>query len=126
MPFEFRHCAEAARALFSVNSLFIVPLAPKKSVEVEVAKSAHGGSHLALKRLPAHFAVSDNFKADFLLQRDGVVDGAIFDFFELSRTDLAGGELLLRRKQFRRPKQASDHIRVNGDHAKTRCSVSFV
>jgi hypothetical protein len=100
-----------------MNALLIAPLAPKKGVEIEFAKAAHGGSHLALKRLPAHLAVSDDFKADFLLQRDGGVDGAIFDLFELSRTDLAGGELLLRRKQFRRPKQAADHIRVNGDRS---------
>jgi hypothetical protein len=51
------------------------------------------------------------------LKRDGVVDGAIFDLFELSAVDLAGGESLLRRKEFRRPKQASNRIRVNRDHA---------
>src|SRR5678816_3469303 len=49
----------------------------------------------------------------------------IFDLFELTRGDCAGGGLLLCHKQFRRPKQASDHIRVSDDHPKTRCSVSL-
>jgi hypothetical protein len=40
----------------------------------------------------------------------------IFDVSELSGGDFAHGELLVCPKQLRWPKQASNYIRVNGDH----------
>jgi hypothetical protein len=71
---------------------------------------------LALKRLPAHFAVADDFQAHVFLQADGVVDSAIFDCFELLLVDGFDGELVLRFQQVRRAKQAADSLGVNGEH----------
>jgi hypothetical protein len=50
------------------------------------------------------------------LKRDGLVDHPIFDFFELCVADNPSGELLLRLKQLRRPKQAADNVGVDSGH----------
>jgi len=68
--------------------------------------------HLALERLPAHLAVSDDFQFGFLLQRDRSVRS-----FELRSGDCAVGELLLRSEQLGRAKQAANYVRPYIDHA---------
>ena len=99
-----------------MHALFVVPVSPKKSVEGKFSKAAHGGRHLALKRLPAHLPVGDNFQADALLESDRRVDGAIFDCFEFNRGDSSSGELLLGQEQLRRSKQAADDVGVGSNH----------
>jgi hypothetical protein len=102
--------------LLSVNSIFVVPIAPKKRVKSEFSKAAHRRRRLALKRLPAHLAVGHDIQADGFLESDYLVHRAIFDFFEFNRGDGPRGELLLSREQFRGPKQAADDVGMGGDH----------
>lgn len=99
-----------------MNSLLVIPLAPEKRVKVKLPKTAHRRRHLALKRLPAHFAVGHDFQPDGLLESDRLVHRAIFYFFEFTRGDAPNGELFLSHKQFRRTKQAADNVGVGGDH----------
>jgi len=101
---------------FLPQAMLVVPLAPKKSVEIKFAEADDGRRHLALKRLAAHLAVGHNFQADTFLHSDGIVNGAIFDCFELSSSDCSGGELLLRVKQFCGPKQDADDVGMSGKH----------
>jgi hypothetical protein len=97
--------------------MFIVPSTPKEGVKIKFTKAADGGCHLALKRLPPHLPVGHDFQSDAFLQSDGVIDGAIFDLFELGVANSTGGELFLSRKQFRRPKQATNYVGMDGDHS---------
>ncbi len=50
-----------------------------------LAKAADRRGHLALKRLPPHLPIGDDFQADTFLQRNGLIHRAIFDLFELLR-----------------------------------------
>jgi hypothetical protein len=97
--------------------VLVVPLSPQKCVTIKLAEAADGGGHLALKRLAAHLAIADDFQTDALLQRDGIVDGAIFDGFELSGSNRPNSELLLGQQQLRGPEKAADDVSVGGDHA---------
>jgi len=95
MPLEPRNRAEPARPPFSPYPLFVMPITPKKRVEIELAEAADGRGHLALKRLPPHLAVGHNLQADALLQSDSIVDGSIFDGFKFSRCDRPCSKLFL-------------------------------
>jgi hypothetical protein len=78
-------------------------------------KAADRRRHLALKRLPPHLPIGHDFQADTFLQRNGVIDGTIFDQFEFSSGDGSSGELLLSRNQLRRPKQAADDVSMSAN-----------
>src|SRR5947208_9635341 len=114
---QFCDGAEPSWPPFSLHALLVVPLAPKKSVEIKFTEAANGSRHLALKRLPAHLAVGHDFQADALLQSDSVIDGPVFDQFEFSSSDGSSDEFLLSRKQLRWAEKAADDISVNGDHS---------
>ena len=86
-----------------MNSLLVAPVAPEKGVEIKFTEAADRRSHLVLEPLAAHLADGDNFQADAFLQRNGVIDRAIFNLFELSSSNGYGGELLLGVKQLRGP-----------------------
>src|SRR6266550_1634205 len=62
---------EVAGPAFLLHALLVIPLSPKKRVEIIRAKAADGGGHLALKRLAAHLAIGHDLQADALLYRDG-------------------------------------------------------
>src|SRR5439155_1262966 len=98
---QFCDGAEPSWPACSLHALLVVPLAPKKSVEIKFTEAANGSRHLALKRLPAHLAVGHDFQADALLQSDSVIDGPVFDQFEFSSSDGSSDEFLLSRKQLR-------------------------
>ena len=99
-----------------LRSLFVVPLTPKKGIEIVFTKATDGGGHLALKRLPPHFPIGHDFQADAFLQLNGIVDGLIFDPFELSPIDKPSGQPFLPLQELRRPKQAPDDVAMMGDH----------
>src|SRR5947209_10853824 len=113
---QFCDGAEPSWPACSLHALLVVPLAPKKSVEIKFTEAANGSRHLALKRLPAHLAVGHDFQADALLQSDSVIDGPVFDQFEFSSSDGSSGELLLSRKQLRGPEKAANDIGVDANH----------
>ena len=95
-----------------------MPLAPEKGVESEFSKAVDRCGHLALKRLPPHLAIGHDLQANCLLERDGLIDRAVFDLFELCVADGLRGELLLSAKQLRRSQQAADDIGVRRDHGR--------
>jgi hypothetical protein len=99
-----------------VDALCVVPIAPQKSVKIKFTEAAHGCGHLALKRLAAHLAVREDLQTDAFLQRDHVVNSAIFDLLELTSRKITGGELFLRGQEFRWPKQTSYNVGVERDH----------
>jgi hypothetical protein len=68
---------------------------------------------LTLKRLPAHLAVGDNVQTDAFLQRNRLVDGAIFHGAQLRCTELAGSELVLSVKQVCWAKETTDDVGVS-------------
>jgi len=79
-----------------LHALLVIPLSPKKSVEVKLTKPDNGRGHLALKRLATHLAIGDDLQTDALLQRNSFIDGAVFYFFELSRSDRSDRKVFLR------------------------------
>ena len=93
-----------------MNTLRVVPVAPKKSIKPELTKPTDRCRHLTLKRLPPHLAIGNNLQPGIFLQGNRLVDGVILDFLKLRRAESAGGELFLRGKQLRRSQQASHHI----------------
>jgi hypothetical protein len=113
---ELGHRTEAARSARFFHAVLVVPLAPEKRVEIVRAEAAHGGRHLALKRLPPHLPVGDDLQPEALLQRDRVIDGAVFDRFEFRGGDCPDAELFLRRAQFRRAKQTANDVGPCFDH----------
>src|SRR5947208_223050 len=112
---QFCDGAEPSWPAFSLHALLVVPLAPKKSVEIKFTEAANGSRHLALKRLPAHLAVGHDFQADALLQSDSSIDGPGFHQFQFSRSPGSSHELLLSGKQLRWAEKPADDIRGNGD-----------
>ena len=93
---ELRDRAEATGSAFLLHALLVIPLSPKKSVEVKLAKPSDRRGHLALKRLATHLAIGDDLQTDALLQRDSFIDGAVFYFFELCRSDRSDRKVFLR------------------------------
>jgi hypothetical protein len=69
-----------------------------------------------LKRLAAHLAVGDDCRTDALLQSHGLVDGAVFDCFELRGRNCSVGEMPLSLEDISRPKQATDDVGVSCNH----------
>jgi hypothetical protein len=80
------------------------------------AKAADRRRHLALKRLPPHLPIGNDFQTDIFLQRDGVVNRTIFDLFKLCLAYTTTGQVLLCFEQLWRPEQASDDISMNANH----------
>lgn len=99
-----------------MDTVLVVPLAPKKRVEIKIAEAADGSRHLALKRLPAHLAVGDNFQTNAFLQSYSVVYSAILYLFELRSSDRSGGELLLSFQQFSGTEQAPNYVGMKCSH----------
>jgi len=71
---------------FSSCSRFVVPLTPKKRIEIVFAKTTDRRRHLALERLSPHLAIDEDLQTHTCLQGDGIIDGAIFNLFELFTT----------------------------------------
>ena len=81
-----------------------------------LAKAADRRGHLALKRLPPHLPVGDDFQADAFLQRNGLIDRAIFDLFKLCVANGTSWQLFLSLKQLWRSEQAPNNVGMSGDH----------
>ena len=79
----------------------VIPVAPKKGVQIHFAKAAHRRGHLALERLPAHFPIGYDLKAGRFLQRNGLIDGSIFYFRKDFLTHATRYELLFGRQATR-------------------------
>lgn len=99
-----------------MQSILAAPITPQKSVKIEHPETADGCRHLALKRLPAHLAVGDDFQSGIFLQRDRRVDSVIFNLCELAGSEITVGEVFLSGKQFGWPEQASDNVGMNRNH----------
>ena len=65
---------------------------------------------VAEKCVATLFAVGDNVEAGGFLERDGLVDRAVFDRLERGRRDRARFQLLARGGQIRRTEQAADRF----------------
>jgi hypothetical protein len=97
--------------------MLVAPITPQKSVKIEHSEAADGRRHLALKRLPPHLSVADNFQSGSFLQRDRRIDCVIFNFSELRRTKATVSEAFLSGEQFCGPEEASDNVRMNRKHS---------
>src|SRR5688500_19526405 len=93
-----------------MNTLRVVPVPPKKSIEPERTETVDRCRHLTLKRLPPHLAIGNNRQPGIFLQCNRLIYGAILDFLKLRGAENAGGELFLRGKQLRRSQHASHDI----------------
>ena len=65
---------------------------------------------MTVERIAAHLAVGDDVEPGRLLQRDGLVHGAVLDRLECRRRQLAALELLARVEEVLRAQEAADDI----------------
>src|SRR5262249_23680665 len=68
------------------------------------------------KRVAPHFSVGDDVEAGVLLERDRLIDGAIFDLLVSGGRELAAFERLTRVAQVVRTQKAADRVAA-WDHA---------
>ena len=80
----------------------------------ELVEAFERFDEMAVERIAAHLAVGDDVEPGRLLQRDGLVDGAVLDRLERRRRQLAALELLARVEQVLRPQQAADDVGAGG------------
>ncbi len=92
------------------------PVAPQKGVQVKAAEAVDCLRQLALKGQATHLAVSDYGKTRLLLQKNGLVHGAVLDLFEVAAGYGAPGQLLTSLQQIRRTQQTTDNVRLSVDH----------
>src|SRR5574337_1710073 len=96
--------------------LFALPLAPKEGIEVPLAEPLDGGRHLALEGEAPHLPIGYDIEVGLFLKSQCFIDRPIFNPLELSRRELARGELFLRIEKLGWPKQAADDICVGCNH----------
>jgi hypothetical protein len=70
---------------------------------------------MPVERVPTHLAVRDDVEPRVFLQRDGFVDRAILDLFEVSRRHVATFERGTRLEEISRAKKATDDIGASGE-----------
>src|SRR5215831_20722923 len=124
MPFAHEPAdhAEIGRPLAALlpDRAVAMPMAPQERIDVPWAEAVDGLGHLALERKPPHFAVGHDVEPRCLLQRDGLIDGAIFYGLELRVTKTPGHPVVPRFAQRSRPQQAADNIGMCRDRKSTR------
>ena len=93
-----------------------VPVAPQECIDIPVAEPVDSLGHLALEGEPPHFAVGHDVKARSLLQRNGLIDGAILNGLELRVTKTPGHPVVPRFAQCDRPEKTADNVGMCRNH----------
>src|SRR5262245_3491126 len=93
-----------------------MPMAPQECIDVPGAEAVDSLGHLALERKPPHFAVGHDVEPRCLLERDGLIDGAIFYGLELRVTQTPGHPVVPSFAQRSRPQKTADNIGMCRNH----------
>ena len=97
-----------------------MPVAPQECIDIPVAEPVDSLGHLALEGEPPHFAVGHDVKARSLLQRDGLIDGAILYGLELRVSETAGHPGVPGFAQCNRPEKTADNVGMCRNHRTAR------
>jgi hypothetical protein len=87
-----------------------MPMAPQECIDVPCAEAVDSLCHLALERKPPHFAVGNDVEPRCLLERDGLIDGAILYGLELRVTKTPGHPVVARFAQRDWPEQTANNV----------------
>src|SRR5205814_5303239 len=101
-------------------------VAERNRPAAEFVEALERFDEMAEERVAALLAVGDDVEARCFLQRDRFVDGAVFDFLERGRCDLAALQLLARGREVRGTEQAADGFSAelrSGIHGRIVCPV---
>ena len=93
-----------------------MPVAPQECIDIPVAEPVDSLGHLALEGEPPHVAVGHDVKARCLLQRNGLIDGAILNGLELRVTKTPGHPVVPRFAQCDRPEKTADNVGMCRNH----------
>src|SRR5215472_1016549 len=98
------------------------PMAPQECIDIPDAEAVDSLEHLALEGKAPHFAVGYDVEPRRLLERDGLIDSAILDGFELRMTELPSRPVVPCLPQRDRPQKTTDNIGMCRDHPRLRRS----